>query len=295
MLSILIPTYNYNVLPLVNELIKLLINTKIDYEIIVLDDCSTDLDISKENQSVNQFENCFFEKNEVNSGRTYTRKSLAKKAKYDWLLFLDSDVLPTANNFISNYISQLNKNYDVIVGGYQYPNIKIEDSKIFRYKYGKLREERKADIRNKKPYSYVFSGNILIRKSIFLAANYPEKNNLYGLDNYFTYQLFLLKAKVFHIDNPIYHMGIEENEVFFSKSISSLESRILLLKDKPQIEKVDSIIKHYNFLKKMKLDYVLNILFHLSEPILKKMILSKNPSLLSFDLYRLGYICSLHK
>ena len=42
MLSILIPIYNYNVYPLVEELHKQCIECKIDFEIICIDDASTD-------------------------------------------------------------------------------------------------------------------------------------------------------------------------------------------------------------------------------------------------------------
>jgi len=293
MLSILIPTYNYNVLPLVNELIKQLTTTKIEYEIIVFDDYSTDSYCIKENQSVTLFKNCFFEKNKDNVGRTYTRKLLAEKAKYNWLLFLDSDVLPTKDIFIQNYISHLNENYDVIIGGYKYERKKIESTKLFRYNYGINCEEKTAKERNKKQYSYIFSGNLLIKKDIFIVTNFQENKNIYGLDLYFTYQLFIQKAKILHIDNPIFHLGIENNEVFFNKSISSLKDRINLLKDKPLIEEVDKMIKIYKICKKYRFDLIIYPLFKISAPLLKKLILSNRPQLIAFDLYRLGYICGI--
>ena len=59
MLSILIPTYNYNVVPFVMELRKQCLECNIIFEILVFDDGSKlFLD---ENQKINSFENCRFE------------------------------------------------------------------------------------------------------------------------------------------------------------------------------------------------------------------------------------------
>lgn len=295
MLSILIPTYNYSAFSLVQELLNQATEAGIIFEIIVLDDGSTDAVTFAENSKINEFEHCRFEKNTANFGRTKTRNILTEISKYDWCLFLDADVIPVETNFIKSYIPYLDDKYDVIVGGYQYGNTLPEYSKILRYKYGKCREEKSADIRNLDPYSSIFSGNILIKKNIFTAYNYSLTGNFYGLDIYFSYQLFINKVAVKHIDNGIYHLGLENNKVFFEKSLTSLDSRIRLLADKPQIEKINSLLKYYNFLKSAKLNYLFDLFFKITEPFLRKLILSKNPSLVCFDLYRLGYICSIKR
>mgnify|MGYP000232582310 CR=1 FL=1 len=71
------------------------------FEILVLDDASTDKQCSSENKKINALDHCSYLENEKNIGRTATRNILAKKAKYDWLLFLDADVIPL-NTAISN-------------------------------------------------------------------------------------------------------------------------------------------------------------------------------------------------
>ena len=68
MLSILIPTYNYNVYPLVSELHKQCLECEIDFEIIVIDDGSKLF--FNENQEINSFKNCRFEILEKNIGRS---------------------------------------------------------------------------------------------------------------------------------------------------------------------------------------------------------------------------------
>ena len=194
--------------------------------------------------------------------------------------------------FISIYNSFLNTKIEVFLGGYCYK----EEHKFegyFRYKYGKEREEKSSFERNLNPYKFIFSGNLLIRKKTFLATNYSFQNAFYGMDIFFAYQLFINKIDVLHIENPIYHLGLETNEIFFEKSLKAVEIRKKILVNCEQIEKISPLIKYYKTLKKYRLLPIAIVCFSISKPILKKLILNKNPSLLSFDLYRLGYLCTL--
>lgn len=291
MLSILIPVYNYNVVPLVLELHKQCLECEIDFEIKVIDDGSK-LYID-ENQEINSLSNCHFEVLAKNIGRSAIRNLLAKKAEFDSLLFLDADTIPINSNFINKYIESINQGHLVILGGYRYANIKPKDECILRYKYGKEREEQTDTKRNLNPYQFVFSGNILIQKNIFIVTNYASDNSFYGMDVYFAYQLFIKKIELLHIENPIYHLGLESNIVFFEKSLKAVESRKQFLVNCEKIEKISPLIKYYNTLKKYRLLSIVIVCFSISKPILKKLILNKNPSLLSFDLYRLGYFCTL--
>ena len=100
MISILIPTYNYSAFSLVSELNKQALSIEIPYEILVLDDCSTNKIIIEENRAINNLENCFYTESNINNGRTFSRGILAKEAKYNWLLFLDSDVKPKDGDFL---------------------------------------------------------------------------------------------------------------------------------------------------------------------------------------------------
>lgn len=293
MLSVLIPTYNYSVFDLVENIFNQCKKTGIEYEILVFDDGSTEDIIIEQNSEIEKFKNVFLFQNKKNLGRTQTRKLLAEKSRYDWLLFLDSDVIPAKENFISEYIKIAPNKYKVILGGYSYHSFNINSSVIFRWKYGSQREEASAKKRNQSPYGYVFSGNVLIEKQTFFENNFNENTNLYGMDNYFSYNLFRNKISVLHIDNPIIHLGLEQNEIFFKKSLQSVENRKKYLAGLPEIEKVNPLLKHYKRLKKIRLTRFVGFIFKISEPFLKKQILRDNPNLFYFDLYRLGYICFL--
>jgi len=292
MLSILIPCYNYNITDLVFSLIKMFDEETIPYEIIVIDDGTKNQELIACNKNINSLLNCQYIINEINQGRTNTRNELAKKSRFENLLFLDADVLPLHKTFITNYVSFLSKDYDVICGGCSYEKNQPPNEFILRWKYGKSREEKKATLRSQKPFSYIFSGNILIKKELFLASNFSENKNMYGMDNFLSYNLFTMNANILHIDNEILHLGLENNNVFLKKSLESVKNRHIYLLNKPNIEEINSLLKHYKTLKKIGLDKLFGKTFKFFKPSLEKNILGMNPNLFFFDLYRLGYLCS---
>lgn len=285
MLSILIPTYNYNVLPLVQELHKQASKAGITFEIIVLDDASD----NTFPLNIEIAANVIFIKNEINLGRTRTRAILAEKAKYNTLLFLDADVMPKSENFIAKHIPYINSGI-LVFGGYSYTG-EFDIKHVLRHKYGKSREEKSASIRSKHPYSSIFSGNILCTKNIFINNN-PTGNG-YGMDVVFCYNLYKNNIEVKHIDNPILHLGLEDNKTFFSKCREAVRIRKKILENAEGSENINSLLRHYKTLKKYKLTGLAHLLFTLSEPLLKRMILKKDPNLFCLDIYRLGYICSI--
>ncbi|TRX16585.1 glycosyltransferase family 2 protein [Flavobacterium franklandianum] len=293
MLSILIPTYNYNVVPLVLELQKQCLECKITFEILVFDDCSK-LFIYK-NQKINSIENCRFEVLEKNIGRSAIRNLLAKKAEFNSLLFLDADTIPIHNHFIKSYVAQINDDEKVVYGGIEYQKDKPKKSRILRWKYGHSREALSVEKRNINPYISFLTLNFLIQKSIFSTVFFNETiPNLRHEDTLFSYNLMEQKIKIIHIENPVFHLGIDDFEVAIKKeneSILGLKYLIdhqLLPTDYVRISKIAAKIE------KLKLNFAFAFFYKTTRFIFLKNLSSKNPSLLIFDLYRLGNLCKLN-
>lgn len=293
-LSICIPTFNTDVFKLVDTIHTQCVRAEIEYEILIIDDASTALKFLSQNYELTKLDNVQIIRNEVNLGRTGTRRKAAELSKSNWILFLDADVVPVSENFIVNYVDSINSGYKIILGGYSYCKIKGSE-RGFRWNYGKAREEASSEVRNSKPYGYVFSGNILVEKNTFLESNFKEDTKLYGMDIFFSYQLYINKIPILHIDNPIIHEGLDENEVFFKKSMLSVKSRFDYLKNLSEIEKVNPLLNYYKKLDRFGLTKIVGFLFKTLEPNMKKRIVCDVPNLFLFDLYRLGYICTLEK
>lgn len=291
MISVLIPTYNQNIGQLVKTLNEAVQDSNEPFEVIVYDDGSTQQDIMSSNAyHINNY-NFKHIIGSVNIGRTQARKKLAETAKYDFLLFLDADVIPQKKDFIQNYLENTQPNTKVICGGCAYQNKKPENDKTLRWTYGKGREEKPAKIRNKSPYQFIFSGNLFIEKNLFLKVNFDENRNIYGMDIFMAYQLFQRNIQIKHIDNFVLHLGLESNEVFLKKSLESTLNRYQILYGQKQIIKLNPMLKYFSWIQDMKLTSIKAGLFRYFEKLMRKNLLGKHPSLFIFDLYRLGYLC----
>ncbi|WP_310558206.1 glycosyltransferase [Flavobacterium sp.] len=293
MLSILIPGYNYNVVALVLELQKQCLECNINFEILVFDDGSKlFLD---ENQKINSLEKCSFKVLEKNIGRSAIRNLLAKKTKFDSLLFLDADTIPIHNNFIKNYISQINEDEKIVYGGIQYQKGKPNKSKVLRWKYGNSREALSVEKRQQNPYLSLLTLNFLIHKNIFATVCFNETiPNLRHEDTLFSYNLMQQKIKIIHIENPVFHLGLDAFEVAIKKENESLLGlkylidRELLPSDYVRLSEIAAKID------KMKLNFVFALFYKITMPLFLKNLSSNNPSLFIFDLYRLGNLCNLY-
>ena len=293
MLSILIPIYNYNAFPLVLELQKQCLECNLEFEIICLDDVSNLF--TAENQKINQFPNISFHVLERNIGRSAIRNMLAQKANFENLLFLDADTIPVYDNFIRNYICQINKGYEIVYGGILYQSGKPSEEQLLRWVYGKEREALSLDTRNQNPYISFLTLNFFISKNVFSKITFNETiPNLRHEDTLFSYEIMQHQINIIHIENPVYHLGIESGETFLKKS----EEAVIGLKnlvDSNLISKDYVKLSAYFFiLKKYHLQSVISFLFKTTKKISLKQLLGKKPSLLLFDLYRLGFYCSLN-
>ncbi|MGG7036025.1 MAG: glycosyltransferase family 2 protein [Flavobacterium sp.] len=293
MLSILIPTYNYNAFSLVSEIHKQITREKIPFEIICLDDASTKS--FPENEKINHLKNTQYEILEKNIGRSKIRNLLAKKAKFDWLLFLDVDVLPKNEDFIAKYIPFLDNKAKIVSGGMLYQEEKPKKDKLFRWIYGKNRESLPANERQKKPYVSFLTLNFLIHKSIFERVYFNETlPNLRHEDTLFSYNLMQYKIVVEHIDNPIYHLGLDDFDLAIKKENESLIALKHLLDNNLLDPDYIKISKALSIIKNLKLTWIIAFFYKASKSLLIKNLSGNNPSLFLFDLYRLGYYCMLN-
>jgi len=291
MLSILIPTYNYSVVNLTENIHKQTINANIPFEIIVVDDASFNKNTLEENKSINLLSHCRLIENTKNLGRTACRNLLANKASYNYLLFLDADVLPVYSDFISRFNLKNQENISVIFGGVNYYDSTPNTSEILRWKYGKSRETKTVKDRKKHPY-FIISQNLLIEKELFLTLN-TSKNNCYGLDILFSANLKKSKTKVNHIDNPVYHLGLESNTIFIKKSVEAVKTTFQLEQDGLIENDLRPLQKSYNTLKKWHLSGLFTTVFPSINSLVEKNLHSKNPSIFLFDLFRLYHFSKL--
>ena len=288
MISVLIPTFNADFSPLVDFLLSQNDSSSFKMEIIIWDDASN-IDIF----GLRDDENISFFRSPDNMGRSKTRELLAEKAKYPYLLFLDADVLPVSTFFLAQYLQHASE-YSILVGGIRYENEKPESNRYFRWFYGKAREEILVKNRLLKPYDHFMTGNFLIPKSIFLEFPLHDVITGYGHeDTLLGYKFQQAGIPIKHIDNPVFHLGLEENEVFFAKSKEAVSSLLTLKQLGLNIP--SKLLNGYNLLERIKLVTFCALFYPFFESrFLKQYIFSGNTfSLFFFDISRLLYFCKL--
>ncbi|MBR9914086.1 MAG: glycosyltransferase family 2 protein [Algicola sp.] len=290
MLSVLIPVYNYDIRLLVTTIHEQLTDSHMAFEICCMDD-NSEKNISSLNSEISQLKFTHYYISEVNNGRVATRKSLASRAQYDWILFLDADVLPKSDSFIKNYITYLNSGYDAVYGGFAYQSEPPKANQMLRWSYGKSKEQVPAKIRNKTPYKVVISANYLIKKSVFNIITSQVSKRSYGYDNYFGAALKTNNYAVHHIDNEVYHFGLESSKDYLYKVRQSIETLLHIQSDTSLKANDNSLLKLFKLIKTWRINYLLSAMYpRLKAPITKN-LLGKHPSIMLLQCYKLSYIC----
>jgi len=294
-ISVLIPTYNYNALSLVKEIHSQLTHSKVPFEIICLDDASVQ-NVYVENNQINTLDFSKFEVLAQNIGRSKIRNKLASQAAYDWLLFLDVDVLPKNTNFIASYLKAISNETPVICGGINYEAKQPVEAKLLRWTYGTKREAIPVSQRINNPYKHFLSSNFLIHKKLFFDIKFNELLTTYGHeDTLFAVELKNKQTEIKHIDNAVYHLGIEPNIVFIEKVRASIENANYLYQHqlirKGDITLTDKFIRF----KALRIDGFMAWIFRKFKQKWEQNLCSKKPSLFVFDIYKLGYLCLINQ
>jgi len=293
MLSILIPTYNYNVYPFACQIEKQAIKSKIDFEIICFDDGSNSI-INLENKKINSLINSQFIARKNNIGLSNIRNALAEASKYSNLLFIDGDSLLPNEQFIIRYKKALKENTDIVYGGRIHPK-KVDTNRKLRWKYGIFREDSTANQRNKNIYKNVLFNNTLIKKKLFNSIGFEKSISKYGHeDTVFAYKLSKTKASILHIDNPVLHGDVDINQVYYQKTHQSLKNLDSIYKTKMIEPEFTTFLKVFMKLEKFKLNYLFALFYKILSPFFTFNLTSKYPSLYVFELFRLSYFCNIN-
>ena len=292
MISILIPVYNGSVHSLVQELSKQLKFTGVEGEIIVFDDFSQEL-FKQHNKSIESLENVFYKELDKNYGRSAIRKLLAETARYEWLLFIDSDSSIINKDFLTNYIQAFNNKIDVYIGGRVYAAMQpAACNKRLHWQYGTERESLRGNTNT------LHTNNFSIRRDVFQQLKFPAQLTGYGHeDTWMEIELERNQKKIQFIDNPVLHDGLEDTPVYLEKTKNALQNLLALTKvfDEKTVRDKVNLFNLYFWQRELGLNKFIS-------PILEKRITkietnlrSCNPSIFNFDLYRLYYLTELVK
>ena len=291
MLSILIPTYDHTCYQLVADLHEQAELLGVPYEIIVAEDGSrSQVDIIA-NHKMTELSHCQHIVNKEHLGPANIRNLLARKAQYNWIVFIDSDAKVEKTDFLSTYYQQIGK-ADVVVGGLRHPTENHDPHRSLRFRYEtEADKHRSAAERSLHPYDKFTPFNVMIRRSTFLCILFNTHCKEYGYeDALFGVELKRRNISILHIENPLIHTGLDTNEVFLRKSETALQS---LKRLGAKMEGHSYVGKTYQRFRKYHATWMLRGFYRLFGKLMRHLLLSKHPSLLCFSIYKLCYYATL--
>lgn len=291
MLSILIPTYNYDCTQLVHALHQQAEHLNIHYEIIVMDDASPITTYREKNREINTLSHCRLIELEKNLGRARIRNRLADEARFEWLLFMDSDAEMISNSFIVNYLKHTDA--DVVCGGLCHADTLPSPEVSLRYAYEKRADKKRAACyRSQRPYEQFITFCFMIRASTFQAIRFDESITEYGHeDTLFGVELARRKVNILHIDNPMRQGGIETNAEFIEKSRAAIRNLVLL---EDSMEGHSALLGLHRLLCHIGVDsYIAQWFSRKEQWITERLVNGGASSVRLFFIYKLGYYCLL--
>ena len=287
-LSILIPCYNWNVYEFIHKIHVLCQHEDglNQFEIICIEDASSMLFA---NQQINGLQYVKYEKLNKNIGRSRIRNLMAKKAQYEWLLFIDADSNLSDNFFIKKYIQTIQQNDTceniIFYGGTLYLKEQPEKDKILHWKYGTKIESK----RKKECFS---SHHFLMQKKIFSTkemkkVEFNESISSYGYEDV----LFIIenKLKPVYIENDLYHLGLKNTRKFISDTEHALKNLIHQSKKNRGVNTQIKILEIDRLLSIFYLNRIIILFFRLFKNRIIKNLYSNRPSILVLQCYKLGY------
>ena len=239
-------------------------------------------------------------------GRAHARNVLADRAKGDYFIFLDADAAvtpgdnnlpepstPSTFNFVRNYW-QARHETPVVVGGIATPaTVPDARGRQLRLRYEQDATRRRTpDYRCRHPYDCFATFNFMITREAFRqVGGFDEACREYGYeDTLLGVRLQENDIAIRHIDNPLYHMGIDLSEEYLRKVEASL--RTLHGLGEP-MQSHAGVSRAARRLQRLHLDSLFrNIYQHLRSRLVGN-LLSENPSLLLLKFYKLGYYLAL--
>jgi hypothetical protein len=218
---------------------------------------------------------------------------LAKDASFNKLLFIDGDSTIIDKNFLRNYFEAIGEQDHIYVGGRLYQPVEpAACNKRLHWKYGTERESLKGRT------TALHTNNFCIAKDVFLQLNFPKEMSGYGHEDTWMELVLVEKQKTIEfIDNPVLHEGLEDTAVFLEKTKNALRNLLVLANifgEKLVRNKV-ALYNLFYWQHKLGLSEIVRGMLNKKINKIEKKLLSCNPSLLDFDLYRLFYLTAIAK
>lgn len=260
-ISVIIPVYNVE--KYLNRTLQSIVNQSFDsYEVILINDGSTDKSLSIINDFLDQFD-YFYLVNQENSGQSHARNAGLKKANGEYIYFFDSDDLLSSDALEKMYRNITNQNLDILLfSGDSFSDNASINSNAFSYSKTKdLHKVSDGDtifLKLLENGEYTPSPCLYItKKSVLIDNNITFFENIIHEDILFTYNVLLSSNKAMIIDDILFHRRIRANSTMSSDNYGEKIKGLLTV-----FFEINKVINSENNSKQKKINsYILSGVF----------------------------------
>lgn len=293
-LSILIPVYNDSAVGLAQVLQRQAeAISGLEYEIMIVDDGSTDSSTIAENTSIERLRNCRFVRGKRHDCRSAMRNALQKHARYPWRLMVDARLSILGDDFLERYLQSARDGEPCVVcGGVEVRGSDEMMRENLRFRYEKHEERNhSAGVRQRRPYLSFRATNMMYHGSVLERVPYCERIKGYGYEDVMLGKnMQEAKMSVRHISNPVAYTSFEGNASYLGK----VEEALLTLRTfDTELALYSPLLCAERRLRGFGMLPLVRLFHRLFSTLERRNLTGSRPSLLVFKLYKLGYLVSL--
>lgn len=172
----------------------------------------------------------------ANEGRSKGRNRLARHARAQHFLFLDSDMLPDSPDFLASYLGLIGAEDPAIAfGGFSLAQIDPWPEHALHCKLAMRSDCAPAAVRRKDPAKFVFTSNLLIRRDLFEAEPFDEGFVGWGWEDVEWGVRVSRHHRIVHLDNPATHLGLDSPRIIAMKYEQSAANFGRILEAHPDV------------------------------------------------------------
>ncbi|CAN5189140.1 polysaccharide biosynthesis protein HfsG [soil metagenome] len=223
-------------------------------EIVILDDGTCDANLTQALKQVTASMNMPVRLITLatNAGRAVGRNILAQAARGGSLLFLDSDMRPDSDRFLTAWADLVRRDDPpVAFGGFSLLQAPTDSRFAVHRAMATKSDCIPCAERALTPEKYVYTSNLLVRRDVFDSEAFDADFSGWGWEDVEWAMRVSRRFPVLHIDNPATHMGLDTTEALAGKYEQSAGNFARVIAKHPDIIATYPSFKAARLLKRM--------------------------------------------
>lgn len=214
-ISVIAPTFKYNASRLLESLGRQI--TDQPFEVLLYDDGSMSPSLNDTHrQAIEALPvPAQFISAKTNVGRSLARNALIARARSDWILLMDADMLPDTYSFISSYLSAIGSlaqnRAAAICGGFSLQQASSTSETRLHVAQSLASECLPSEERQKQPGLSIFTSNALVHKDVLKQTPFDPGFSGWGWEDVDWGIRIGQSFPIYHINNTATHLGLDRD------------------------------------------------------------------------------------